>query len=124
MSDELRSAELLSLIGLADFVRLAETYGGRRLYVPASGDDTALVRSLGAAAAQKLARRYSGSYIRVPLARELRARQYRANGASNGEIAGRLGITETGVDKLFRRMPDKPVKGSRDPRQTDLFSSN
>ncbi|MER9851783.1 hypothetical protein NKJ55_31685 [Mesorhizobium sp. M0106] len=124
MSDELRSAELLSLIGLADFVRLAETYGGRRLYVPASGDDTALAKDLGAPVAQKLARRYSGSYIRVPLARELRARQYRENGASNGEIAGRLGITETGVDKLFRRMPDKPVKGSRDPRQIDLFSSN
>ncbi|MES0068769.1 hypothetical protein NKJ73_23625 [Mesorhizobium sp. M0074] len=124
MSDELRSAELLAMLGPADFVRLAETYGGRRLYVPASGDDTDLAKNLGAAAAKKLARRYSGSYIRVPLARELRARQYRANGASNGEIAGRLGITETGVDKLFRRMPDKPVKGSRDPRQTDLFSSN
>ncbi|MER8964472.1 hypothetical protein NKI25_01910 [Mesorhizobium sp. M0808] len=124
MSEELRSAELLAMLGPADFVRLAETYGGRRLYVPASGDDTDLAKNLGAAAAKKLARRYSGSYIRVPLARELRARQYRANGASNGEIAGRLGITETGVDKLFRRMPDKPVKGSSDPRQTDLFSSN
>ncbi|MER8786291.1 hypothetical protein NKH71_00235 [Mesorhizobium sp. M0983] len=124
MSDELRSAELLAMLGPADFVRLAETYGGRRLYVPASGDDTDLAKNLGAAAAKKLARRYSGSYIRVPLARELRARQYRANGASNGEIAGRLGITETGVDKLFRRMPDKPVKGSHDPRQADLFSSN
>ncbi|WP_027143163.1 hypothetical protein [Mesorhizobium sp. WSM3626] len=124
MSDEQRSTELLHLLGQADFVRLAEAYGGRRLYVPASGDDTALSKELGPAAAKKLARRYSGSYIRVPLARELRARQYREAGASNGDIAGRLGITETGVDKLFRRMPDKPVKGSRDPRQTDLFSSN
>lgn len=124
MSDEQRSAELLGLLGAESFLRLAEAYGGTRLYVPRSGDTTEIAKQLGATAARKLGDRYAGTYIRVPLAREHRARQYRKNGQSNAEIARRLGMTETGVDKLFSRMPGKPVKGSHDPRQIDLFSNS
>ncbi|TIV64899.1 MAG: hypothetical protein E5V89_28895 [Mesorhizobium sp.] len=124
MSDEQRSAELLGLLGADAFLRLAEEYGGTRLYIPRSGDTTDLAKQLGAKAACKLGERYAGTYIRVPLAREHRARHYRQIGQSNAEIARRLGMTETGVDKVFGRMPGKPVKGSHDPRQIDLFSSN
>lgn len=122
MSEEARSAELLGLLEPDAFLRLAEEYGGTRLYIPRSGDTTDLVKQLGPEAA-RLGSRYAGTYIRVPLAREYRARHYRAIGQSNAEIARRLGMTETGVDKLFSRMPGKPVKGSYDPRQIDLFSN-
>lgn len=121
MSEELRSAELLGLLGKDDFLRLVEAFGGTRLYVPRSGDTTDIAKHLGTDVATKLGIRYSGTYLRVPLAREQRARHYRGIGHSNADIARRLGMTETGVDKLFRRMPGKPAKGSRDPRQIDLF---
>jgi hypothetical protein len=101
------------LLGDAAMVSLAQAFGGRRLYVPEKIDSThPITTAIGADAAAKLSRRYSLAFIRVPLARELRARHYRAQGRSNGEIATKLGITETGVDKLFARMERPPVKGS------------
>ena len=114
------SAMLLDLLGPVDLVRLSEKKGGTRLYVPATGR-AKLAKDIGDTAAQKLAERYAGDYIRVPLARELRARHYRANGASNAEIARKLGMSEPGVNRLFKAMADTPVKGSGDPRQGDLF---
>ncbi|KQZ15923.1 hypothetical protein ASD44_09775 [Mesorhizobium sp. Root554] len=113
---------LLWVLGPAGLIRLAEKRGGTRLYVP-SGEGSSLAREIGSEAARLLADRYAGFYIRVPLARELRARHYRAAGASNAEIARRLGMSESGIDRLFNAMPSKPVKGSRDPRQSDLFSN-
>lgn len=120
---EALSAALLALLGPAGLIALAEKRGGTRLFVPA-GRTESLATLVGDAAAQKLAARYGGDYIRVPLARELRARHYRAQGASNAEIAIKLGITETGVNHLFRAMPNKPVKGSNDPRQGNLFQTS
>lgn len=121
MSQERLTAELVKLLGEAEFIRLAERYGGTRLYVASSTAST-VARELGATNAELLAERYAGSYIRVPLARERRARHYRECMAlSNAEIARRLGLTESGVDRLFQRMSDKPAKGSRDPRQAELF---
>jgi hypothetical protein len=103
---------LKALLGIEAFVSLAERFGGRRLYVPkALGAEHEIVSAVGADAAAKLVRRYSRAFIRVPLARELRARHYRSQGLSNGEIASKLGITETGVDKLFARMSRPPAKG-------------
>jgi len=123
MTEVARSAELKTLLGADDYVRLAEHFGGTRLFIPARETRTKLSRALGTEPAEKLARRYAGTYLRVPLAREDRARQYRAGGASNAEIARALGITETGVDKIFNRMPNKPAKGA-DPRQGQLFPSD
>jgi hypothetical protein len=112
MSEQLTES-LRTLLGDPALVSLSQTFGGRRLYVPEKiGDDHSITAAIGAAAAAKLSRRYSLAFIRVPLARELRARHYRAIGKSNGEIASLLGITETGVDKLFARMDRPPVKGS------------
>lgn len=114
-------AELKALLGPDDFVRFAEAFGGTRQFVPARGDRTKLEKALGRRVAEKLAERYAGTYLQVPLAREERARQYRERGAPIAEIATRLGITERGVERLFARQPDRPIKG-RDPRQMQLFS--
>lgn len=114
------SAALLALLGPDALIRLAECHGGTRLYVPIQ-EDSALASEIGPEAAGKLAARYGRDYIRVPLARELRARHYRAQGLSNKEIAVRLGMTQGGIEQLFHAMPKKPIKGSGDPRQGDLF---
>ncbi len=112
--------ELVALIGEKALVRLAEAFGGTRLYVPANMPaDHAIVRAIGVDAAGRLSERLAPDVVRVPLAKDLRARHYRAAGRSNAQIASALGMTETGVEKLFRRMPDAPKKGSD---QLDLFA--
>lgn len=112
MSEALTES-LRALIGDAGVIALAETFGGRRLYVPLKlTADHPITQTIGAEAAERLNRRYSLAILRVPLARALRARHYRAHGDSNGQIASKLGMTETGVDKLFERMDNPPVKGS------------
>ncbi len=122
MSDALDRAELLALLGPDDFMRLVERHGGTRLYVPRGDGASGLAEEIGAAAVEKLRSRRAGEWIRVPLAREWRARQYRLAGLSNSQIAVKLGLTETGVDKMFGRMQHKPAKGARpDPRQLKLF---
>jgi hypothetical protein len=108
------TACLLGLLGEEGLVCLAERFGGRRLHIPkAISDDHDIAQAIGLKAAQRLSQRYGQAVLRVPLARELRARHYRGIGKSNGEIATLLGMTETGVDKLFSRMDAPPQKGSR-----------
>ncbi|RIA44065.1 hypothetical protein DFR49_2301 [Hephaestia caeni] len=112
--------DLQALLGDDAFVRLAQAFGGTRLYVPHTmRPDHEIAVAIGLAAAERLCRRCAPAQIRVPLARELRARHYRAAGLSNAAIARRLGMTEPGVDKLFARMRDKPEKGS----QPSLFGT-
>jgi DNA-binding transcriptional regulator LsrR (DeoR family) len=103
--------ELETLIGEEALVRLAEAFGGTRLYVPVNiPSNHEIVRAIGEKAAQKLSERLAPDYIRVPLAREQRARQYRAAGRTNPQIARALGITETGVDKLFARVKKRDAQ--------------
>ncbi|MBN9504940.1 MAG: hypothetical protein J0I69_02845 [Altererythrobacter sp.] len=112
MSEALTES-LRGLIGDKGLIALAEAFGGRRLYVPAVlSDDHPIIQAIGADRAARLNRRYSNAWLRVPLARELRARHYRAQGDSNAAIAGKLGMTETSINKLFRRMDNPPAKGS------------
>lgn len=120
MKDAALSAELLDLLGLEDYLRLVEAHGGTRLKIPRFLGDTKVAREFGADVERQLVERFGGSYVRVPLDRERRARRYREEGMTNAQIARRLGMTETGVDKIFHAMPRKPVKGV-DPRQADLF---
>jgi len=122
MSETL-SDDLLELIGHENFIALVEAFGGLRVYVPSRERLADVDAAIGPEASEKLHHTYEGSYIRVPLARELRARHYRAHGASNADIARRLGITESAVDKLFRRAghPRRPKRRVTDPRQIDLF---
>ena len=111
--------ELEALIGEAAFVRLAEAFGGTRLFVPVKmAAAHEIAKAIGLEAAKRLSARLAPDVIKVPLAREQRALHYRATGKSNAQIARALGITEGGVERLFQRRPDAPVKGSA---QTDLF---
>lgn len=110
-----RAEELLRLLGPDDFLKLVERWGGVRLYMPHVA--SSLSRTLGRAAAEALSRKYAGSYLRVPVAKVWRAQVYRNQGLSNAEIARRLVIPETSVDRLWSRMHSPPVKGA----QLDLF---
>lgn len=113
MSEKLTDQQLIALMGEAAFIAFAEAFGGRRLYVPTViGADHEIAKAIGADAARHLSERVSPDVIRVPLARDIRARHYRAAGLSNGKIASRLGITEPAVNRMFARMNDVPVKGS------------
>lgn len=113
--DEQLTAELRRICGDAGFLKLVEQFGGRRLFIARSldGRPPVMLAAVSAEVALKLGQAYGGTYLRVPLARSVRARHYRhVLGLSNGEIASRLGITETGVDKIFAAMPQKPAKGA------------
>ena len=106
-------------------LRLIEWRGGRRLYVPrepAALANRGLSAALGPGAAEVLAARFGGEYILVPLAKRWRARLYRGRGLSYGEIAVRLGCSESAVWRHLRA-PDAapPHSRARDERQRDLF---
>ena len=112
MSEQL-SDDLVALLGDDGFLALVEAVGGRRLDVPQTiGADHEIAEAIGEDNAARLSERYAPAQLRIPLAREERARHYRAGGLSNGKIATRLGMTEPGVDKLFARMDAPPEKGS------------
>lgn len=117
------SAELLAMLGAKAFLALVEAYAGQRIFIPATGESDWLVEAVGMDAARKLVRLHGGNKLNVPLARELRARQYRGDGDSDIVIAKRLGMTVSGVERLFQRLPDRPARPKKgpDPRQTDLF---
>lgn len=112
--------ELETLIGEEALVRLAEAFGGTRLYIPlqiSAAHDIA--KAIGLEAARALSERLAPDYIRVPLAREQRARQYREReNLSNAQIARRLGIAEPSVNRLFKRLQQRV-----DSRQGSLFES-
>ena len=112
-----RYAELIEVIGEDGLIMLANEYAGTRLYVPAKMYLThRIVEVIGVAKAKALAERFGPDVIQVPLARELRAQSYRSQGQGNKWIAVRLGLTETGVECIFKRLReqgvDVPLKGS------------
>lgn len=116
-------AELHNMLGEDGLIRLAEEYAGLRLYVPSNYDRSELTEKVGIEIASKLARHYGNDRIKVPLVRDLRARRYRDMGLSNAQIARKLGITETGVEKLFQRSPVKYRMKKADDRQIEMFPS-
>lgn len=116
--------ELLTALGEDDFIVLTEKFGGLRLFVPGDIGRSELPNTLGATAALRLSKLYPGGYIRVPLAREIRAARYRQSGMSNRDIARSLGIAETSVDKLIKRVRrEKPeaVARPKDTCQLDIL---
>ncbi len=116
--DQLTPA-LRELLGDADFIRLVEAFGGTRLYVPPAGEGTRIPNACGREIADKLATRYAGDSIPVPLAKQFRALHYRGQGMTNAAIAVRLGLAEASVNRIFRTADDVPEKGQF--RQLTLF---
>ena len=114
MDDKSLTDQLLEAIGEEALIALANEFAGTRIYVPVTiRDSQRITKAIGREAADKLSFRFAPASIRVPLLRELRARHFRAAGLSNPKIAVRLGLTETGVQKLFRR----GNVGPQQPRQ-------
>lgn len=115
---------LRAVLGEEGFVLFCQGLGGTRVYVPYTmRDENEIVRAVGREAAEKLSRALAPATIRVPLARRDRALWYRAAGLSNAQIARKLGITESGVIKLFGReadLPDRPGK-AKSTGQLTLF---
>lgn len=96
---------LISIIGKAGTIALAERFAGTRLYIPRRvRPGHAISLAIGHEAASLLCENCGPGTIRVPLARDLRASQYRAEGLSNARIAARLGLTESGVRSMLKRL--------------------
>lgn len=116
--------QLRAALGEVGFVHFCQALGGTRVYVPYTlRDDNEIVAAVGRELAEKLSRVLAPATIRVPLARRDRALHFRAKGLSNAAIARKLGITESGVIKLFNReqdLPDRPGCAKRSV-QLDLF---
>jgi hypothetical protein len=86
-------------------LRLAEEFGGTRLYIPRHMTaDNRLAELLGITVAMELSQRLGANAVRVPLMRDERALTYRSEGKSIAWIARKLCMTETGVDKLLARL--------------------
>jgi hypothetical protein len=118
------TADLMAILGEEAFLRLAEHFGGTRLYVPTTmREDSEIVKAIGMDAARRLASMFAPTAIRVPLARRERALRLRRQGLSNARIARVLGMTETGVEKLFDREEALPESGrsGRNSAQLPLF---
>ncbi|MBB4955578.1 DNA-binding NarL/FixJ family response regulator [Agrobacterium vitis] len=123
MSEDL-TAELMARLSEDDFFALVEAYAGVRLYVPADPTRSELPETIGMNAALRLAKEWPGGYIRVPLARAFRVRRYVESGMTNRAVAKRLGLTESAVERLLKRVREnKPVLRPRkkDPRQIEMF---
>ncbi len=115
------SRHLLQILGEADFVRLCQELGGTRVYVPYTcKPGSELADAIGEAGCERLSRALAPAWVRVPLARRERALHYRAAGLSNPQIARKLGITETGVDKLFAREREARERPGSPERQSQL----
>lgn len=115
MRDRPLTDELLDLIGAKAMFDLVVSYGGTRLYVPRyRREATAEIEGLGTEASRSLAEAFGGLLIRVPLCREFKLVVYEGRGLSNAQIAVKLGITETGVGKIKRRVQNgTSVSGAR-----------
>ncbi|MGE0773540.1 MAG: hypothetical protein AB7L36_00655 [Sphingomonadaceae bacterium] len=112
---------LQAILGEEGFVHFCQELGGTRVYVPYSlRDENEIVQAVGRDAAEKLSRELAPATIRVPLARRDRAVYFRRQGLSNPQIARKLGITETGVEKLFGREPHLPDRPGRCRNEAQL----
>lgn len=99
--------ELIEVLGEDRAIDLAEAFGGTRLYVANSVTaNRRIVKAMGQDIAVALMEGFAPSVIKVPLLRERRAARYRNEGLSNGQIATRLVMTESGIERMFRRLAE------------------
>lgn len=103
--DNLEST-IRQLIGDEAYVKFVEAFRGRRLFLSGGqrNEVTKVAAVIGEDAARRLWDYFGADYIRVPVSRSFLAQVYRRRGLSNGEIATQLGMTEPGVNSLFRRL--------------------
>jgi hypothetical protein len=96
-------AKLADLIGEDATLRLVEHFGGTRLPIPkGTTGHSQLHELIGQEATRKLTDAYGGTYIKVPLAKFWRAQLYRERGLSYGQIATKLGCSESSVHTFLR----------------------
>lgn len=87
-----------------EFMSLVEEFGGQRTYVPIQiRPSHRIARTMGQAAADKMAQAFGGVSVRIPLAREIRVRYHHSKGMSAPAIARRMVMTESGVKSVLRR---------------------
>ena len=104
--------EITSLIGENAARGLVASFGGRRVYVPRSpaiGDR--MVRTIGLAAALKLADAFGAERLFIPLdarrpGRRAQIRELRARGDSVSSIARSLHVTERYIYKVLAHGKD------------------
>lgn len=113
IEEEVLIKRVRAILDEDSFVLLAQELGGTRVYLPLKlSDDHDVIGAIGRTAAEALVRELAPAWLRVPLARRERALYWRARGLSNARIARKVGMSETGVEKLFRREEDLPPKPS------------
>jgi hypothetical protein len=93
-------------LGHDGYLLLLEHYAGVRLYIPklGSSNPSQLVDDLTLVHTNKLSELYGGCTIKVPLDREFRAVEYRKKGFSTRKIVRLLGLTESGLERLWSRL--------------------
>ena len=104
--------KLVRLLGWDGLRRLAETYGGRRVYMPVAGPPAALMSAiLGADEAENIRRQWAGMRIEIPthdavMVAKRRAEQREraaallAEGHSVRNVAAVTGLSPTAVRRL------------------------
>lgn len=121
MTDPRPPAELarfVKVIGDEATLALIEAHGGLVIHIPRFvWPETVLTRSIGTAAAEALAAEYGGEKLRIPIAKNWRARVYRRRGETIAAIARRLSVGENTVYDYVSR--DRLRNGI--PGQRDLF---
>lgn len=95
----LQIAWLVGLLGEVDARRVIEAHGGVRIYVPYSGDLSALVETVGYRAAGLLAREIGGNFLKIPLAKRWRVEIMRRDGLTIRDIARAVLVDESTVSK-------------------------
>ena len=98
MSDNLRAH-----LDDADYLKLIENFGGTRAYVALRPSHSLFRFFLSKHGVSVLSDALGGSSFKVPLDRLFRATVYRQRGASYGQIAVAIGMTESAVGRLLRR---------------------
>lgn len=96
--------ELDTLLSNDEMVALAEAFGGTRLYIPLNPTRKhPIAVAIGLPAAQLLSAQLGCCTLRIPLFRNQRAAYYREKGLTTAMIARKLGMTESGVERLLKR---------------------
>lgn len=110
---------IADLIGTPAALKIAERWGGTRLYIPEDpGEDHELAKLIGIEAARALGDEYAGERIEIPKAdcwgravRDSLIREARTNGQSQASLALEYRLTERQVRNIERQIVDDSQAG-------------